>query len=322
MFELIYGEECRDAIAPQGKLLGPIPFDPAQPDSMATSHLADVEAVFTGWSSPRFDEVLLQKMPRLRAVFHGAGSVRPYVTEAFWQRGIPITTAAAANAIPVAEYTLGAILLALKQAWRFNRLTREARAFPREFPPVTGTRGATIGLISLGLIGREVLRLLRPFEVRVLVYDPYVSAEKIAELGAESVSLNELMARSDIVSLHSPLNTETQGIITGRLLAGLKPGATFINTARGGLVNEPELIEFLRGRPDVQAILDVTAPEPPTPDSPLYDLPNVFLTPHIAGSMGRECRRMGWTMVEEFSRFARGEPLLFSLTRERAMQQT
>jgi phosphoglycerate dehydrogenase-like enzyme len=255
-------------------------------------------------------------------VFHGAGSVRPYVTEAFWRRDIAITTAAAANAIPVAEYTLGAILLCLKHAWHLQRQTRAGRSFPRSFPPVRGTGGAIIGLVSLGLIGREVLRLLRAFAMEVLVYDPYLPAADIVALGAQSASLPELMTRSDVVSLHSPLNPETRGFITGALLDHLKPGAAIINTARGGIVNEPELLAFLQRRPDVQAVLDVTAPEPPASDSALYDLPNVFLTPHIAGSMGLECRRMGWAMVDEFGRFARGEPLRYALSREQALRQT
>lgn len=322
MFELIYGGDCRAAVGAQARLLTPSLLAPAPRPGLPPEALAGIEAVFTGWGSPCFDEALLRQMPRLRAVFHGAGSVRPYVTEAFWHRGILIATAAAANALPVAEYTLGAIILSLKQVWHLCRQTRGARTFPKDFPFVHGLHQATIGLVSLGLIGREVLRRLRPFDVKVLVYDPYLPAPQAAELGVESVALAELMARSDVVSLHSPLNAETQGFITGELLAHLKPGATFINTARGGLVNEPELIAFLRHRPDVQAILDVTSPEPPPPDSLLYDLPNVFLTPHIAGSMGPECRRMGWAMVEEFGRFARGEPLRFALTRERALLQT
>lgn len=322
MFELIYGQECTEAIAAQARVITPHPLGPAQLSSLAPGALADVEAVFTGWNSPLFDEPMLQQLPRLRTVFHGAGSIRPYVTDAFWRRNISITTAAIANAIPVAEYTLGAILLSLKQAWRLSRQTRETRAFPNSLPAVKGACGATIGLVSLGLIGQEVLKRLRSFDVEVIVYDPYLTAARSAEFEVESVSMVELMARSDVISLHSPLNTETQGFITGDLLAHLKPGATFINTARGAIVNEPELIAFLRNRPDVQAILDVTSPEPPPADSPLYDLPNVFLTPHIAGSLGQECRRMGWTMVEEFERYQRGEPLQYPLSRERALQQT
>jgi len=97
----------------------------------------------------------------------------------------------------------------------------------------------------------------------------------------------------------------------------LKEGASFINTSRGAVVNEPELIRFLQERPDVQAVLDVTHPEPPVPESPLYDLPNVFLTPHLAGSLGGECRRMAQFMMEELERYLRGEPLRWEITRER-----
>lgn len=322
MHELIYGRECSGAIASRARVVTPHPLGPEQLQDLPAGALADVEAVFTGWKSPVFDDALLRRMPRLRSVFHGAGTIRPHVTDAFWQRNIAITTAAGANAVPVAEYTVAAIILSLKQAWRLSRLTRETRAFPKELPAVKGSRGATIGLVSLGLIGREVLKRLRSLEVDVIVHDPYLPAARFAEFGVESVSMAGLMERSDVVSLHSPLNDETRGLITGELLARLKPGATFINTARGAIVNEPELIAFLGSRPDVQAILDVTSPEPPTTDSPLYDLPNVFLTPHIAGSLGLECRRMGWTMVDEFDRYRLGEPLHHAVTRERALVQT
>ncbi|QYM78884.1 hydroxyacid dehydrogenase [Horticoccus luteus] len=322
MYELIYGEECRAALADQCDLIVPAPVGPAECAVLPSATLAAIDVAFTGWSSPQFDAALLARLPRLRAVFHGAGSVRPYVSEAFWQRGITLTNAAAANAVPVAEYTVSMVVLALKQVWRLNRETRQTRTFPRDLGGVRGTRGATVGLISLGLIGREVLQRLHTLEVEVLAYDPYLPAEKAAELGVRLVALPDLMARSDVVSLHSPLNAETAGFITGELLARLKPGATFINTARGGLVRETELIEFLQRRSDVQAILDVTVPEPPEAASALYDLPNVLLTPHLAGSVGDECRRMGWAMVGEFGRFVRGEPLHFSVTRDQALRQT
>lgn len=322
MFELVYGDECLAAVRALAALSSYPSSDPARSSESWTGDLSSVDAVFTGWNTPLLDEALLQRLPRLRAVFHAAGSVRPYVTDAFWTRGISISTAAAANAIPVAEYTLGAILLSLKQAWRLNRQARNERAFPQEFPSVQGVRGATIGLVSLGLIGREVLKRLRSFEVQVIAHDPHLPSTRFRELGVESVSLPELMARSDIVSLHTPLNPKTRGFITGALLSRLKPGATFINTARGGLIQEPELIAFLRGRPDVQAILDVSSPEPPTPESPLYDLPNVFLTPHISGSLGPECRRLGLAMVEEFRRYVRGEQLLSTVSQQQAIEQT
>jgi phosphoglycerate dehydrogenase-like enzyme len=161
-----------------------------------------------------------------------------------------------------------------------------------------------------------VAEQLRAYDVRVLAHDPLLSAEQWTGLGAMPASLMEIFDQADIVSLHTPLLPETTGLIDASLLNRLRPGATLINTARGGLIREADLIAMLRARPDVQAILDVTDPEPPVANSPLYELPNVFLTPHIAGSIGVECRRMGQAMVDEFHRYARGEPLRHTVTRE------
>ena len=273
--------------------------------------------LFTGWDAPRLDAELLARMPRLRAVFYGAGSIRPIASDALWERRIIVASAAALNAQPVVEFTLGAILLSFKRAWHHSRWVRAERSYdPLRTLPVPTGWGATIGLVSLGLIGRRVAEQLRNYHVRVLAHDPLLSAEQCTELGVEAVSLAEIFERSDIISLHTPLLPETTGLIDAGLLARLRPGATLINTARGGLIREADLVEVLQARSDVQAILDVTDPEPPLRDSPLYDLPNVFLTPHIAGSIGVECRRMGRAMVEEFHRYARGEPLKYTVTRE------
>ncbi len=318
MFELLYGDACTAAVG-DGLLLGGRPYLPA---GDWPAELAAAEIVFTGWGGPRFDAALLARLPKLRTVFLAGGTVRPHVTEAFWDRGIAITTAAAANAIPVAEYTLAAILLALKRAWALDRETRQARAFPRTWPAPPGALGSTVGLVSLGLIGRLVLERLRSFDLRVIAYDPHVAPEEFARLGATPVSLEELMATSDVVSVHSPLNPATEGMISGRLLRTMKSGSTFINTARGAVVREDEMVEVLRERPDLQAILDVTAVEPPPAESPLFDLPNVFLTPHIAGSLGPECRRLGAAMMDEYRRFRRGEPLQHLVTREQAEFRT
>lgn len=319
-FELIYGEECRQEIGARTNLLARSP----QVSSSGTwpRLISEAEIVFTGWGGPRFDATLLDQLPHLKMVFHGAGAVRPYVTEEFWHRGIGITSAAAVNAVPVAEYTLAMIILALKRAWILNRKARRERSYRWSPGMAPGLRNATVGLVSLGLIGRQVLKLLRGFDVQVIAYDPHLGPERFAELGVVPVSLTDLMSRSDVISLHTPLTSETRGLITGGLLGLLKSGATFINTARGGIVCEAELIAFLRERPDVQAILDVTWPEPPPPDSPLYDMENVFLTPHIAGSMGVECRRLGRAMIDELDRYIRGEPLLHTIDREKAERQT
>jgi len=121
-----------------------------------------------------------------------------------------------------------------------------------------------------------------------------------------------------VVSLHTPWLPETVGMVTGAHLRSMKTDATFINTARGAIVREAEMIAALQERPDLTAVLDVTYPEPPEAGSPLYTLPNVILTPHIAGSMGRECQRMGRLMVDEFERYRAGEPLRWAISQEQA----
>ena len=168
------------------------------------------------------------------------------------------------------------------------------------------------------MIGRLVRERLRPFDLKVLAYDPFIKPEDAAALGVTLVPLDVLFRKCDVVSLHTPWLKETEGLITGALLASMKPGATFINTARGAVVREAEMVEVLQQRPDLSAVLDVTDPEPPVANSPLYTLPNVLLTPHIAGSMARECRRMGRYMVEELDRFLTGRPLAWKIDKTKA----
>lgn len=275
--------------------------------------LAETDVLFSGWGSPVMDEKFLLAAPRLQAVFYAGGSVRYFTTDAFWRRSIRITAASAFNAIPVAEYTASVILLGLKRFWHYAHVTREQRTF-KNGGPVVGAHGAVVGLISYGRVARLVRERLQASDVKVLVYDPLLSPADAEREQIELVSLDRLFSLADAVSLHTPLLRETVGLIRGRHLQQLKPGAIFINTARGEIVNEPEMIACLRARPDLQAVLDVTAPEPPLPDSPLYTLPNVVLTPHIAGSLGHECRRMGNAMVDEFERFLQRQPLLWELT--------
>ncbi len=160
-----------------------------------------------------------------------------------------------------------------------------------------GTYGSTVGLVSLGSIARYLLKLLQPFDLKVIAYDPYAKQADFPDV--ELVSLDEVFRRADVVSLHTPWLPETEGLITGAHFAAMKPNSSFINTARGAIVREDEMIEVLQQRPDLTVLLDVTYPEPPEPNSALYTLPNVVLTPHIAGPLGGECRRIGELMLDE-----------------------
>lgn len=278
------------------------------------SQLAGAEVLFTHWGAPLLDEDALRLMPRLRAVVHAAGSVKHHVTDAVWRRGITVSSAAAANALPVAEFTLAAILFAGKRVLDAARVYADTRTRP-DLLPYYGGHGnyhRTVGIVGASRIGRRVIELLRPFDLDVLLYDPYADAQEARALGVERVGLDELVRRGDVVSIHAPQLPETHHMFDARRLALLKDGATLVNTARGDLVDTDALTaHLLTGR--IHAVLDVTEPDVPPADSPLYTLPNVLLTPHIAGSLGNELGRMTDWAVDEVARYAQGLPLAYEV---------
>ena len=290
------------------------PWPVLDPDKWreAKSALREADFIICTWGMPLLSEEFLAAVPLLKAVFHAAGSVKYFVTDAGWERGLVIASAGVANGIPVAEYTLGAILLSLKRFWHCSREMRLPKGRPEVYT-IPGAYHSKVGLVSMGAVGRSTARLLAPFDLRLLAYDPCFSAEQASELNVKMVGIEELFRECDVISLHTPWLPETEHMITGKLIASMKEGATLINTARGAVVAEDEMIEVLTRRPDLSAILDVTHPEPPAKDSPLRSLPNVVLTPHIAGSTQRECARMGQSMVDELRRLLRGEPLLHAI---------
>jgi len=315
-YELIYGQEHLDVISRRVRLLAkPMTKDEAlrRPDLLAR---ADV--IFSGWGAPKMDAAFLATAARLKAVFYGAGTIRYFTSDTFWERNIVVSSAYAMNAVPVAEYTLATILLSLKNYW-FHAVEIKRLGRFTDRVPCAGAYGSKVGLISLGMIGRRVRERLRSFDLQVLAYDPYVTPNEADRLGVELVSLEEIFSRCDVVSLHTPWLKETEGMIQGRHFELMKPRATFINTARGAVVRETEMCEVLQRRPDLTALLDVVWPEPPAQGSPLFSLPNVILTPHIAGSRDRECRRMGSLMIEEFDRWSRGEELQWAISEEKAL---
>lgn len=286
-----------------------VAYELADPVPAVATALADAEVLLTCWGAPPLTEHVLNAAPRLRAVIHAAGSVKHHITDACWERGIAVASAAAANALPVAEYTLAAILLANKRVLHSAHRYRDLRA-PHDWQHELATAGnyrRTVGVIGASRIGRRVIELLRPFDLRVLLHDPYVDAAEAARLGAQPVPLDALCADSDIVTVHAPQLPTTRHLLGARELALMPDGATLINTARGSLVDETALLPELRtGR--LNAVLDVTEPELPPADSPLYDLPNVLLTPHIAGSLGTELHRLADHALDELARYTQGLP--------------
>ncbi|RVX41598.1 phosphoglycerate dehydrogenase-like enzyme [Nonomuraea polychroma] len=273
--------------------------------------LAETEILITGWGCPPLDAAVLARAPRLRGVLHAAGSVKSLVTPACWERGLVVSSAAEANAVPVAEYTVAAVLMAGKGVFALNERYQRERTFTlAEIQPSIGNNGRTVGIVGASRIGRKVIELLSPYDLDLCVYDPYTLVP-----GVRQVSLEELLRRSDIVSLHAPATAETRHMMDRVSLALLRDGAVLINTARGSLVDTDALIAELKsGR--LSAVLDVTEPEPLPSDSPLFDLPNAFLTPHIAGSHGNELSRMGTAVVDELERLIAGSPLAHQVTHD------
>jgi phosphoglycerate dehydrogenase-like enzyme len=275
----------------------------------ALARLQDAEVLVTSWGAPTLTEERLACAPRLRAVFHCAGTVRWLLGPPAWARGIRVSSAADANAIPVAEFTLAAVIFAGKQAL-FTGTTR-----PRHEPNLSNFR-RTVGIVGFSRIGRRVVELLGCLDSpERLVADPYADPLDVAAAGATLSDLYDVLPRSEILSLHAPALPSTRHMIGAGELALLPDHATLINTARGSLVDTAALTAECRtGR--ISAILDVTDPEPLPADHELRHLPNVTITPHLAGSTGTEVLRLTDYALAELDRWLAGEPLLGEVTPE------
>lgn len=285
--------------------------------------LSETDILVTGWGCPMIDAAVLDAAPKLRLIAHAAGSVKHFIAPEVFNRGVLVTNAADANAVPVAEFTLAAILFANKQAFRFRRdymLKRSLMGVSEHYDGEAGNWEKRVGIIGASRIGRRVIELLRPFGLEILLHDPLMDAAEARRIGVTLVPIEELMASCDTISIHAPLLGSTRGMISTGLLARMPDGATLINTARGGIVDGAALeAELVSGR--LWAILDVTEPETPPANSPLYTLENVLMTPHIAGAIGNERHRLGRLVVEEIERYLAGAPLRHSVTIESLLHQ-
>ncbi|ROQ05600.1 phosphoglycerate dehydrogenase-like enzyme [Rathayibacter sp. PhB93] len=277
--------------------------------------LGDVDVLITGWGSPRLDTDVLDAIPNLEAVLHSAGTVKPYLAEEVLLRGVQVSTAAAANAVPVAEYTVAMIVLAAKRVLPLARRYREERReidVERDFPGL-GAFDKRVGIIGASTIGRLVVRLLRSYRFEVVVYDPYLDDDGAAALGVELVGLDDLLATSDVVSVHAPSLPSTWNLVDARGIERMRTDATLINTARGEIIDQAALTRrVLAG--ELYAILDVTSPWILDPAHPLYTSGRALLTPHIAGSYGTELGRLAESVLEELVRLTDGRALAHRLS--------
>jgi phosphoglycerate dehydrogenase-like enzyme len=281
------------------------------------AELQQVEIAFTTWGIPLFtEEELARCLPNLKILFYAAGSVQRFARQ-YLSRDCMVVSSWAANAVPVAEYTAAQIVLANKgfyqAAFRYKRNHGESKQITRQY---SGNYGIRVGIIGAGMIGKKVIELLRPYEISIDVFDPFLSDGMAAELGVTKTDLLDIFINCDTISNHLANLPATVGMLNREHFERMKPHATFINTGRGAQVVEEDLIRALRAVPTRTAVLDVTDPEPVPEGSEFLQLDNVYLTPHIAGSMGKEVARMGHYAADEYDRYAKNQTLQYQVTLE------
>jgi D-3-phosphoglycerate dehydrogenase / 2-oxoglutarate reductase len=234
---------------------------------------------------------LLEMAPHLRVIGRAGVGVDNVDVDAATRRGVLVMNTPGGNAVSVAEHTF-ALMLGLARAVPQANASTQAGKWEKSAFSGTEMRGKTLGLVGLGRVGTEVARRARGLEMKVLAYDPYVTPDAAREVEVDLVSLDELLAQSDVVSLHTALSAITEKMIDAPALAKMKKGARLINCARGELIDEVALALALRSGHLAGAAVDTFAQEPPK-DSPLIGLPNLIATPHIAGSTAEAQEEVG-----------------------------
>lgn len=269
--------------------------------------MENADVLITTWGSPKLEANLLDSAPGLKLVLHAAGSVKPVVSPELWTRGIRVSSAAEALSVGVAETALGFTIVSLKNMWNLAESTRNG-GWTEGKEKIREVYGVRVGVIGAGRAGRHYIRLLQSFQVEVVVYDPTLSPDDPVLTSARQVSLEQLLAESDVVSIHAPSIPATDRMLNEKTLAMMKDDAVIINTARGTIIDEEALArELKKGR--LFACLDVTNPEPPSQDHPFRHLPNVVLTPHIAGAVNNGLGRIGEYVADELESYLAGKNL-------------
>ncbi|WP_448650319.1 hydroxyacid dehydrogenase [Pseudomonas fluorescens] len=253
------------------------------------------------------NQALIEHCPQLLCVSSGGAGFDTVDVAACSRAGIAVVNQAGANAHSVAEHTFGLLLAVVKRIVESDHTLRHASGFSREDLMGEEIHGRTIGLVGLGEIGRRVARIAQGFGLEVLAYDPHLRVEQVLVHGATPVTLDELLRRSDFVSLHCPLDASTRHLMGAEQFAAMKPGAVFLSTARGGIHDEAALYDALKKGHLSGAGLDVWACEPPAQNAPLMTLANVVATFHTAGVTHGGRRNVARSSAAQIAAILRGE---------------
>ncbi len=281
--------------------------------------ISDVDCVVISHGSPMIGADVMDLAPNLKMIGELEGDRFAYRIdlESAWERGIRTVDTTQGSSYPVAEWALALILISLRNAGAsFRRILAGDASQPtaNDFEYVHGELGGKrVGLIGCGHIGRRLIKFLKPFDVDIRVFDPYLPSEMPDAIGVVKTSLENILSGSNVIVCLAPLTPATRGMIGRRELDLILPNSVFVNVSRGAVVDSDALIARLK-RGDIIAGLDVFDPEPIPPDSEIIGLPNTFLSPHIAGLTLAGYQRFFTLMVDELERFFRGDDPLFELT--------
>lgn len=273
----------------------------------------DADIAITSWGSLKMEEEILNECPNLKLLMHGAGSVKPYVSDELWAKGIRVCASTKPLGIGVAETALGFTIAACKNFFAINEDIHNG-GYLRE--NIKELYEITVGVVSAGFVGRHYIKLLQNFGVDVLLYDPYVTEEQAAAMGCKKAELEELLKVSDVVSLHAPRIPETEHMINAETLKLMKKDAVLINTARGTIIDEKALYEHMKAGNLKYTCMDVYDPEPPAADNPLRTLKNVIMTSHLAGLVTNGLLRIGTHCADQIEKFVNDEPLECEVTKD------
>ncbi|MHB9033389.1 MAG: hydroxyacid dehydrogenase [Anaerolineae bacterium] len=279
-------------------------------------HLPGIEGLITGWGITAIDEPVLAKADRLRIIGHSAGSVKGFITPAVYAHGIMVTHAAGRIADSVAEFALTMALIGLKRPDLFNNQMHNSSLWEQNSKvAIHELAGRRVGILGCGYVGQRSARLFKACNADVLVYDPYLTPSRAQELDVKLAELDDILSTCQVISVHIPSTEETKRLLSAERLALLPNGVIFINTARSWVLDEAALtVELATGR--FWAALDVFDQEPLPLDHPLRRMPNVFLTPHMAGRTEESYQNLLATVIAEFDRFMAGKPLLYQVTED------
>lgn len=310
--KMVFNEKCLNRLSNSGDVVineGGTDFE------SVAKVIKDADAVVTSWGNNPIDEKHLELCPNLKILLHAAGSVKPVVSDALWEKGVRVTASANVLSMGVSETALGFTIAASKNFFAHNENIHNG-GWAEGKENIRELYDLTIGVVGGGWAGRHYIELMQAFDVDILLYDPFLTEEKAKAMGVRKASFEEVLKESDIISIHAPQIPETYHMFNAETLKLMKKDAVLINTARGTIIDETALYEHMKAGNLKYACLDVTDPEPPAVDNPLRTLKNCIMTPHLAGLANNGLKKIGQHVCEELESYLENGKLSTEVTQE------